>query len=51
MASLLCKILYQSGSMLIYMVKYMHNTSTSSYYLPPVLKLCQLNLKIAQNNL
>jgi len=37
--------------MLIYMVKYMHNTSTSSYYLLPVLKLCQPNLKIAQNNL
>jgi hypothetical protein len=35
----------------IYMVKYMHNTSISSYYLPPVLKLCQPNLKIAQNNL
>lgn len=29
----------------------MHNTSTSSYYLPTVLKLCQPNLKIAQNNL
>lgn len=35
----------------IYMVKYMHNTSTSSYYLPPDPKLCQPNLKIAQNNL